>query len=445
MIEAIEVEGVRCFSVRQKVPLRPLTVLVGENSSGKSTFLALTRIAWDIAKGKADIDFNEEPFQLGSFDQIASSRGSRRISAKEFHIGIELQVGALRRAGRELPRTTNVIGSFRRGIAPRLSEWSLTSGSTSCVVSFGASSDALPELTLTGAGGESRAFNPGSSVRYRKDPSEASVLPFLFSRLFAWAHLRDDKTANANWPDHHSIEQLEYEIARLVQTTAPRPLAFAPIRSQPQRTYDPLLESPRPEGSHVPVTLARLSSEDVSAWRDLLKPLERFGKASGLFSGIEVRRVGRKESDPFQIQVNVAGQPFNLMDVGYGVSQILPIIVDLVRAPAGQTFLLQQPEVHLHPRAQAELGTFLASLVSAQKKRFLVETHSDHLVDRIRMDVRDKRGLKADQVLILYFERKAGQVEIHPIELDEHGNLRNVPDGYRSFFLEEDRRLLGIA
>jgi predicted ATPase len=164
-----------------------------------------------------------------------------------------------------------------------------------------------------------------------------------------------------------------------------------------------------------------------------------------LFSSVEIRRVGRKESDPFQVQVNVSGQAFNLVDVGYGVSQVLPIIVDVLRGPVRSTFLLQQPEVHLHPRAQAALGSFLASLVSLQKKRLVVETHSDYLVDRVRMDVRDGRVLKPEQVLILYFERHPGHVEIQPIELDEHGNLREVPEGYRSFFLEEDRRLLGIA
>src|SRR5881396_1662040 len=76
---------------------------------------------------------------------------------------------------------------------------------------------------------------------------------------------------------------------------------------------------------------------------------------------------------------------FNLVDVGYGVSQALPILVDTLQRPAAdEVFLLQQPEVHLHPRAQAELGSFFVSQ-AGKKRRFVIETHSDYLVDRVRM------------------------------------------------------------
>ena len=68
-----------------------------------------------------------------------------------------------------------------------------------------------------------------------------------------------------------------------------------------------------------------------------------------------------------------------------------------MKSPSGQMLLMQQPEVHLHPRAQAQLGSFLGYLAIKQKKQFLVETHSDYLVDRVRIDVRDgKHGLTAE-------------------------------------------------
>ncbi len=122
--------------------------------------------------------------------------------------------------------------------------------------------------------------------------------------------------------------------------------------------------------------------------------LERFGDASGLFHGLDVKRLGRQESSPFQILIKIAGPAFNLVDVGYGVSQALPIVVDLLQGKKGQMFLVQQPEVHLHPRAQAELGTLLGQLAKADKKRIIVETHSDYLIDRVRMDVRDGKILR---------------------------------------------------
>src|SRR5215210_7848518 len=78
-------ENVRCFSSRQDVPLAPLTVLVGENSSGKSTVLALIRLAWDLVNTLRTPDFNEEPFLLGAYDQITSNLGA----PDSFAIGIE--------------------------------------------------------------------------------------------------------------------------------------------------------------------------------------------------------------------------------------------------------------------------------------------------------------------------------------------------------------------
>jgi predicted ATPase len=100
--------------------------------------------------------------------------------------------------------------------------------------------------------------------------------------------------------------------------------------------------------------------------------------------------------------------------------------------------------VHLHPKAQAQIGSLLGFLAIKQKKQFLVETHSDYLVDRVRMDIREgKHGLKPKDVCILYFERKGAKVVVHPMELDECGNLFGAPSGYRRFFLEEEKRFIG--
>ena len=171
----------------------------------------------------------------------------------------------------------------------------------------------------------------------------------------------------------------------------PRPYAFAPIRTSPQRTYDPVKETRDPEGSHVPMMLARLLDNGGAA--EFKERLEDFGTASSLYSQIGIRRVGRKGSDPFQIEVKQPhGGPWrNLVDVGYGVSQAIPIIADAVSTDPGTTLLIQQPEVHLHPRAQAAMGSFFAQLADSRRNRVVVETHSDYVIDRVRMDVRDER------------------------------------------------------
>ena len=120
-----------------------------------------------------------------------------------------------------------------------------------------------------------------------------------------------------------------------------------------------------PGGNEIPSVLAHLSMSDPTAWERLKSELEEFGRDAGLFDEIRVRRLGSAGGDPFQLQVRKFGGrrkgPWrNIIDVGYGISQILPIVIPLLRDDAPDLALLQQPEVHLHPSAQAALGTLFS-------------------------------------------------------------------------------------
>ena len=226
-----------------------------------------------------------------------------------------------------------------------------------------------------------------------------------------------------------------------------RPYAGAPVRSKPRRTYDPARPTPDPEGDYIPMHLAHLYYHDQPRWKRLKKALEDFGKEAGLFDEIDIRHLGKRDSEPFQVQVRKSGRKLkgprrNLIDVGYGVSQVLPVISELLQEEASPIFLLQQPEVHLHPSAQAALGSLFCR-VAGPERRLVVETHGDHLLSRVRMDVRDgATDLKPEDVSILFFERDDLDVRIHSIRLDEEGNVRGAPATYRKFFMEETRRSL---
>lgn len=433
-MDEIIVGGVRCFYEWQSIPLRKLTVLVGENSSGKSTFLALTRIAWSVAQGDTEIDFNEEPFLLGAFDQIASF--SKRVRAKEFTVGVKFKEANVANKASGL----EVVGTFTKSdVQPVLSRWIVESSGHQILTPNLAKSS---EWHLLLPNGEAQLVAGKDLVSGKIGLQDIDFITSYFStakRHFSPQLLEVQGTL----PPSHELRYIANMLRVRKEIVGPKPYAFAPIRSQPRRTYDPLREAPEPQGSHVPMVLARISSGEPQNWQQLVQALRRFGRSSGLFTDVEVRRMAKGEGEPFQIRVTVSDAAFNLVDVGYGVSQILPIIVDVLRAEEEGTFLLQQPEVHLHPQAQAELGSFLATLATTTGKRFVVETHSDYLVDRIRMDIRDRRNIEPKDVQILYFERQNGKVKVHPIEIDENGNLESVPKGYRSFFLEEERRFLG--
>jgi hypothetical protein len=270
---------------------------------------------------------------------------------------------------------------------------------------------------------------------------DTSMLPILAMRLEERAGGRGTATDQ----EQKALREVTHIFMRYLSVLSGGVHAFAPVRSRPERTYNPIEESPRSEGSHVPMVLAKTFFTERNRWEQIRSALNDFGEASGIFQEISVRPLGQAESDPFQIVVKIAGPPSNLIDVGYGVSQVLPIIVDLLLNQSSRTYLLQQPEVHLHPRAQAELGSFLAGFVKETNSRLVVETHSDYIIDRLRSDIRDSKNLTCNDVLILFFERQDLDIKIHPINIDERGNLRKVPQGYRSFFLQEQQLLLGIA
>ena len=106
-------------------------------------------------------------------------------------------------------------------------------------------------------------------------------------------------------------------------------------------------------------------------------------------------------------------------------------------------YLLQQPEVHLHPKAQAELTSLLAQLASMGNQSFVVETHSDYMVDRARIEIR-RGNINADDVSLIYLEPKKNVVKVHNITFDKMGNMMGVPPHFRDFFLLETDRLMGF-
>ena len=114
------------------------------------------------------------------------------------------------------------------------------------------------------------------------------------------------------------------------------------------------------------------------------------------------------------------------------------------RTPRLSTFsLLQQPEVHLHPKAQAEFSSLLAKLASKGRRSFIVETHSDYMIDRARIEIR-KGTIRPEDVSVVYFEPKGRVVKAHNISFDKMANMIGVPSHYGKFFLKETNRLMGF-
>jgi predicted ATPase len=436
-MKTLTIEGVRAFKQRLTASLGKLTLLVGQNSTGKSTFLACTRIAWDIAAG-GEGDFNEQPFELGTYESIAHYHGGRGLRVREFAIGAEFQLSreGSGRLPQVLPRMESHAGGSLavNGVfqsyngSPALVRWKVTDGRDS----FFEADRRNGKVTL-----EWREVDGRSK---RKEIRLGPGFPLAWAlRNFTLPHGSADSLPERTWAFLNLLGSFQHGTSR--------PYALAPVRSRPQRTYDPIRDRPSAEGEHIPALLSRLQTQGGKRWKTLSTSLSDFGRESGLFSELSIRSLGKEpQGEPFQIQVGIVGQPGtrNLLDVGYGVSQVLPIIVESALGPRGRMLLVQQPEVHLHPQAQAALGSFMATSAGNGAARYVVETHSDYIVDRVAMAIRDpNHSLRASDVSLLFFEAEESGVRVHSLTFSATGDVVDPPSGYRRFFLDEQARYLG--
>ena len=448
-MDEITLKNFRCFREEQTAHLAPLTLLVGENSTGKTSFMAMIRVLWDVAYRRTAPDFKEEPYDLGSFDEIAHHRGGRGGRADTFEAGFAASRRRETRTDGTLKVATDRPYRFdvkfgRDGTAPVP-----VSRRFSCDdawIGEDLKYDDWPPLILLGTpnGSWIKEINP--------DPDyEAS--PFGVDPDSLDDRQGSEPPTDEDWERLQRLSRTFDEVREFGRHKQ-RPYAGAPVRSKPQRTYDPARTTRDPEGDYVPMYLAEVFFQDKEEWNELKEALEKFGQASGLFDEISIKSFGRKTSEPFQVQIRkfgsrIKGPQRNLIDVGYGVSQVLPVVTELLRDrffpvmfdyTTPPMFLLQQPEVHLHPSAQAALGSLFCQ-VAKPYRQLVIETHSDHLLDRVRMDVRDgTTDLKPDDVSILFFERKDLDVHIHSLRIDEEGNIEGAPGSYRRFFMEEVAR-----
>jgi predicted ATPase len=173
--------------------------------------------------------------------------------------------------------------------------------------------------------------------------------------------------------------------------------------------------------------------------------IEKVGKASGLFQDVRIRNFGRGANVPFELDIVLDGKALNISNVGYGISQALPVLVEALARPHGTWFAIQQPEVHLHPRAQAALGDVFFELAAEDHKVFLVETHSDFTIDRFRMNYKNARRVNKPDSQILFFERRDKHNMVTHVPIGKTGELpTDQPENYRQFFIREQMNLLGM-
>lgn len=146
----------------------------------------------------------------------------------------------------------------------------------------------------------------------------------------------------------------------------------------------------------------------------------------------------------------------NVKDVGFGISQILPVIIQGYLPNKDQTVLVEQPEIHLHAGAQAELGDLFIDMANQTGKRFLTETHSEHLLLRLRRRIAQTTlsvesgdeapfPLRPEDVAIHFVESTQNGSIVHLLGVEDTGQLTDIPDAFRSFFADDFEETMKIT
>ena len=134
----------------------------------------------------------------------------------------------------------------------------------------------------------------------------------------------------------------------------------------------------------------------------------------------------------------------NLIDVGFGASQVIPVIAACLRDDyRSSPIIVEQPEIHLHPKAQATIGELLAR--TSLKRQVVVETHSEHMINRARILVADGT-LPADRIVINYVYRDASGSHVKSIRLNENGEFDGEwPSGFFDERYHDTLELMRLA
>jgi predicted ATPase len=219
---------------------------------------------------------------------------------------------------------------------------------------------------------------------------------------------------------------------------------LGPLRNRARRAYTWAGEVPEHVGwSGERSVEALLAAKDREISRGFKKRALRFQalvaawlKQMGLLYSFEARPIAehRKEYEVV-VRTKASAEEVNLTDVGFGISQILPVIVSCFYASPHTTVLMEQPELHLHPAVQSEMADLFVEAIHARERgenrgmQFIVESHSEHFLHRLQRRVAEER-LKQDEVALYFCENGIEGSELKPLDVDANGNIVNWPQGF---------------
>jgi predicted ATPase len=427
-ITRITVAGFKSISQEQSIEIRPLTILAGANSSGKSSMmqpLLLLKQTLEATYDPGALLLNGPNVRFTSTDQLLSRKNQVK-NVDSFHVGIEV--------GTKAQVTTYFTRAKNRGKGFDVEQTRYNSGTRKYSLYRSMSQHEIETIANS-------ALNIGENY-------EPYLIALTRERCFLTLTVTGSYIS-ADTGEFQNGRLLTYMPGETPVKSCIRQMIHLPgLRGNPARTY-PLTAV----GSDFPGTFENYVASVIGQWQvddhvklaKVNRDLARLGLTGRVVAKaiddtqveLRIKRLLRNGRDDDEDMVSIA-------DVGLGVSQTLPVLVALHAANPGQLVYLEQPEIHLHPRAQTAMAEVLA-YAALQGGRLVIETHSNLLLRGVQTLVAEGK-LPPELVKLHWFTlNEDGSTRIDSADLDETGAFGDWPEDFHSVTLQSEGRYIDAA
>lgn len=432
MLTRLELRNFKSWAATGDVRLAPITGFFGTNSSGKTSLLQallLLKQTADSADRGLTLQFGEKNslVNLGDFHSVVHRHAD--AAELEFSLDWEQKKAFVARdperpgeavvQSPKLGFTTQVRGENGSGKALRLTVPEMSYRVGGLTFGMRRKTEGRNDYALFNEGMD---FKFSRTKRGRGWPLPAPAKCYGFPDQVRAYYKNAGFLSDLELAFEEQLRQVYY---------------LGPLRAYPERSYTWSGAPPSDMGQAGEQAVhAILSSRDkgekisqgkgksrVSLEEYVAEWLQRLG----LIAEFRVEPVA-EGSQIFQVKVTkMAGGAESLItDVGFGVSQILPVIVLCFYVPEGSTVILEQPEIHLHPAVQANLADVLIDAYRKRGVQIIVESHSEHLLRRLQRRIAEEK-LSKDDMALYFCEAGVKGSTLTPLDLDLFGNITNWP------------------
>ncbi len=204
---------------------------------------------------------------------------------------------------------------------------------------------------------------------------------------------------------------------------------LGPLREYPHRHYAWQGEYSPGVGKYGEEMVAAIFSGRLQL-RSTEEQIPRWLERLDLIDSYRLNPISSTGKDyEFLVTKYKGGPEVRLTEVGFGVSQVLPVLVLCYYVPEGSILILEQPEAHLHPKVQSELADLLIEVVKNRKLQIILESHSEHLILRLMRRIAEEQ-LSADDTAFYFCEMNEGTSQIDRLNVDDYGNITNWPENF---------------